>query len=162
MAHYVIFTNFFKVTWPENVPAYVKTEGTLTEAELYKERFATNPKSPSLPVQKLCPIIWFSQKWWPWPCPSSDCQKKKLPIVIDPEDIICQNFRMIGPAVWSVHREKTDRQTDKQTNRQSDKLACDQYTLRKSEISQSNKQTDRQTDKPRWPIYFSKIEDFEK
>ena len=34
----------------------------------------------------------------------------------------------IGQSVWSVHRETTD----KQTNR------GDQYTLRKSEISQSN------------------------
>ena len=54
--------------------------------------------------------------------------KKKMPIVLGPEDIICQNFRTIGTAVWSVHREKTERQTDR----------GDQYTLRKSEISQSN------------------------
>ena len=55
--------------------------------------------------------------------------KNKLPVVLGPEDIICQNIRTIGPAVWSVHREKTDRQTDR----------GDQYTLRKSKISQSNK-----------------------
>ena len=53
-------------------------------------------------------------------------------IVLGLEDIFCQKSRTIGPAVWSVHREKTDRQTNIQTDR------GDQYTLRKSEISQSN------------------------
>ena len=42
-------------------------------------------------------------------------------------------FGYIRPAVWSVHRKKTDRQTDKQT------------------------------DRPRWPIYFAKsLSDFRK
>ena len=41
--------------------------------------------------------------------------KKKLHIVLGPEDIICQNIRTIGPAVWSVHRERTNRQTYRQT-----------------------------------------------
>ena len=35
-------------------------------------------------------------------------------IVLGLEDIFCQKSRTIGPAVWSVHREKTDRQTDRQ------------------------------------------------
>ena len=54
-------------------------------------------------------------------------QKKIIWVVLEPEYIICQNFRKIEPLVWPVHRETTDRQTDKQTDRQ----------------------TDRQTDKPR-------------
>ena len=41
----------------------------LAEAPFYKERFPTNQKSLRLPVQKLWPIMWFLQKWWPWPWP---------------------------------------------------------------------------------------------
>ena len=44
------------------------------------------------------PFIWFS--------------KQKLPIVLGLEDIRCHKIRTIGPAVWSVHREMTDRQTN--------------------------------------------------
>ena len=43
--------------------------GSLTEAPFYKERCPTNRKSLRLPVQKLWPIMWFLQKWWPWPWP---------------------------------------------------------------------------------------------
>ena len=57
----------------------------------------------------------------------------KVRIVLGPEYISCQKLRTIGLAVWPVGRSLTDRQTDKQTNR------GDQYTLRKSKISQSNK-----------------------
>ena len=49
--------------------------GALTEAPFYKERDATNQKPLRLPVQKLWPIMWFSQKWWPWPWPLSDLKK---------------------------------------------------------------------------------------
>ena len=38
--------------------------------------------------------------------------KKNVRIVLGLEDIFCQKIRTIGPAVWSVHREKTDRQTN--------------------------------------------------
>ena len=50
--------------------------GSLLEAEFYKERFETNQKSLPLPVQKFWPIMWFSQKWWPWPWLLSDFKKK--------------------------------------------------------------------------------------
>ena len=42
--------------------------------------------------------------------------KKKLPKILGLEDIICQKIRTIGAAVWSVHRETTDKQTDRQTD----------------------------------------------
>ena len=66
-------------------------------------------------------------------------QKKKIWVVFEPEYIICQKIRTIGPVVWPVHREQTDRQTDtdKQTDRQTNR--GDQYTLQKSTILQSNK-----------------------
>ena len=54
---------------------------SLAEAEFDKERFASNQKSLPRPVQKLWSIIWFSQKWWPWPCPSSDFQGQRLRVL---------------------------------------------------------------------------------
>ena len=103
--------------------------------------------------------MWFSQKWWPWPWLLSDFKKKKIVVVLEPEYIICQKIRTIGPVVWPVHREhdgQTDKQTDRQTDRQTDtpqwpNILCknlrfckvtnrgDQYTLQKSTILQSNK-----------------------
>ena len=65
----------------------------------------------------------------------------KVRIVLGPEYISCQKLRTIGLAVWPVGRSLTDKQTNRQTNR------GDQYTLRKSKISQSNKQTNIQTDR---------------
>ena len=41
--------------------------GSPLEAEFYKERLPTNQKILRHPIQKLWPIMWFSQKWWPWP-----------------------------------------------------------------------------------------------
>ena len=82
---------------------------SLTEAEFY----APNQKSLPLPVQKLWPIICLAQKWWPWPCPISDFQKKKFCIVACAEDIFCNKIRTIGSPV------DEDRQTDKQTNKQT-------------------------------------------
>ena len=64
-------------------------------------------------------------------------QKKKICVVLEPEYIICQKIRTIGPVVWPVHRELTDRQTNRQTDRQTNR--GDQYTLQKSTILQSNK-----------------------
>ena len=48
---------------------------------------------------------------------------------------------VIGPVVWPVHREQTDKQTNRQTDRQTDRQTNrgDQYTLQKSTILQSNK-----------------------
>ena len=123
---------------------------SLPEAEFYKERFALNQKSLPLPVQKLWPIIWFSQKWWPWPWPSSDFQKKKFCIVACLEDIFCkknQDDRTIRVACRAFEDGQTDRQADRQADRQTDRQTNrgDQYTFRKSKISKSNKQTNRQT-----------------
>ena len=41
----------------------------LAAAPFDMERFPINRKSLRLPVQKLWPIMWFLQKWWPWPWP---------------------------------------------------------------------------------------------
>ena len=63
-------------------------------------------------------IIWFSQKWWPWPCPSSDCQKKKFCIVACLEDIFCsknQDDRTSGATCRAFEDGQTDKQTDTQT-----------------------------------------------
>ena len=47
-------------------------------------------------------------------------QKKKNWEVLEPEYIICQKIRTIGPVMWPVDRERTDRQTNKQTHTQTD------------------------------------------
>ena len=46
-------------------------------------------------------------------------QKKKIWKVLEPAYISCQKIRTIGPVVWPVDREPTDKQTDKQTDRQT-------------------------------------------
>ena len=53
--------------------------GSHTEAPFCKEWFPTNQKFLRLPVQKLWHIIWFLQKWWPWPWSLSDFHQKNLP-----------------------------------------------------------------------------------
>ena len=83
-------------------------------------------------------------------------------VVLEPEYIICQKIRTIGPVVWPVHRKQTDRQTNRQTDKQTDRqtavtnILCknlrfckvtnrgDQYTLQKSTILQSNERALRE------------------
>ena len=57
---------------------------------------------------------------------------KHFAIVLGPEYISWHKIRTIGPVLWPVHRELTDK-CRRQTNR------GDQYTLQKSTILQSNK-----------------------
>ena len=57
---------------------------------------------------------------------------KHFAIVVGPEYISWHKIRTIGPVLWPVHREQTDK-CSRQTNR------GDQYTLQKSTILQSNK-----------------------
>ena len=56
---------------------------------------------------------------------------KHFAIVVGPEYTSWHKIRTIGPALWPVHREQTDK-CSRQTNR------GDQYTLQKSTILQSN------------------------
>ena len=128
--------------------------GLSCRSGISKERFATNQKSLSLPVQKLWPIMWFSQKWWPWPWSLSDFHQKNLPgsLELSTSAVNFQKDRTIDVACTSFNYGQTNKQTNKQTDRQTNR--GDQYTLQKSTILQSNK--------PRWPIYFAKIYDFAK
>ena len=139
MAHYVIFIDFFKVTWHKNVTSHVKTEHLSQKRNFIRNVLQSTRSFWSLPVQKLWPIIWFSQKWWPWPCLLSDFQKKNCPWSL------VQKTSSIKISGWSdqrcdlyIAKRQKNRQTDKQTNRQ--------------------RWQDRQTKplRPRWPIYFRK------
>ena len=105
--------------------------------------------------------MWFSQKWWPWPWTLSDFNKKKFGRSLIQITSAVKKIRTIGPVVWPVHREPTDkhanRQTDRRggqctstilqvTNRQTDRQTNrgDQYTLQKSTILQSNERALRE------------------
>ena len=136
MAHYVIFIEFIKVTWRKNVTSYVKT-GHLSQ----KRNFIRNVLQPT---RSLCHFRFKSYG------PLSDFHKSGdldlafYPIFKKKSSALSRvqktssgkKIRTIGQAVRPVERSKTDKQTNnKQTNRQN---RGDQYTLRKSEISQSN------------------------
>ena len=56
-------------------------------------------------------------------------QKKKIWEVLEPEYITCQKIRTIGPVMWPVDREPTDRQTNRQTDRQTDERALRECIL---------------------------------
>ena len=108
----------------EKIMFFNVTEGRLNSvAPFCKEHVATNQKSLRLPVQKLWPIMWFLQKWLPWPL--SDFNKHKFGWSLN------QNTSAVKKSGRSVQY-------------------CGLYIA------------NRQTDRPRWPIYFTKIEDFTK
>ena len=132
MAHYVIFIEFIKVTWRKNVTLYVKME------RLWQKRnFIRNVLQPT---RSLChfrfksygPLSDFHKSGDLDLAPSSDFQKKKIHRPWSRRHLLSKNQddRTSGAACTS----RKDRQTDRQTN--------------------------KQTDRPRWPIYFAKIEDF--
>ena len=154
MAHYVIFSDFFEVTWRKNLTSYVKTEG------LYQKR--NSIRNVMQLTRSLClfrfnsygPLCDFHK--------SGDLDLDLYPIFTK---TICQGpwtrihhmskFQKdwtTGVACTSRNYGQTNKQTDRQTDRQTNR--GDQYTLQKSTILQSNK--------PRWPIYFAKIYDFAK
>ena len=112
------------VTYKDDVVR--QNRGCLVKAEFYKERFPTNQKFLRLPVQKLWPIMWFLQKWWPWPWSLSDFHQKKLP----------GSLELSTSAV--KFSERSDQwcglyivqlRTDKQTNRQTDERALRECIL---------------------------------
>ena len=86
---------------------------------VYKERFASNQKSLPLPVEKLSANYLIFTKVVTLTLPFIRFSKNWIPIVLGLEDIFCQKIRTIGPAVWPVHRERTDRQTDTHTDTQT-------------------------------------------
>ena len=149
MAHYVTFNDYFEVTWRKNVTSYVKSECLLQKRNSIRNIL--------LPTRNLC---YFRYKSYGPLCDfhkSGDLDldfypisKKKFWVVFELEYIICQKIRTIGPVVWPVHREQTDKQTDRQTRRQTDRQTDrqtnrgDQYTLQKSTILQSNERALRE------------------
>ena len=112
MAHYVIFNDFFKVTWCQIVAN--QPEVSVTSGSKVMAHYLILPKMVTLTLP-------FTLK------------KTSALCIVLCLDIFCQNIRTIGPSVWPVEPLKTDKQTARQTDR------GDQYTLRKSKISQSNK-----------------------
>ena len=78
--------------------------------------------------KKLWPIIWLSQKWWPWPWLSSYLKdKNKFGWSLNQNTSAVTKTRTIGPVVWPVYREQIDRQANRQTDKQTDR--GDQYTF---------------------------------
>ena len=145
MAHYVIFTNFFKVTWPKNVPAYVKTEGTWQ-----KRNYIRNVLQPT---RSLCHFRFKSYghyliftKVVTLTLPFVRLSKKKvLHCRVSRRHLLQKNQddRTSGAACRAFEDRQTNRQTDKQTqtDRQTDR--GDQYTFRKSKISKIMKAAQR-------------------
>ena len=143
MAHYVIFIEFIKVTWRKHVTSYVKT-GQLSQ----KRNSIRNVLNPTrsfghFRFKSYGPLSDF-HKSGDLDLPFIRFSKKK--IVQGPWSrrhiLSKKSGRSDNRCGLYIAKRQTYRQTDKQTNR------GDQYTLRKSEISQSNKR--------HWPIYFAK------
>ena len=151
MAHYVIFNDYFEVTWRKNVTSYVKPKCLLQKRNSIRNVLH--------PTRNLC---YFRYKSYGPLCDfhkSGDLDLDFYPIskkkhLGRPWTRIhhMSKNRSSGVAWTSRTDGQTDKQTNRQTNRQTDR--GDQYTLQKSTILQSNK--------PRWPIYFAKIYDFAK
>ena len=121
MAHYVIFTNFFKVTWPNNVPAYVKTGGTWQ-----KRNYIRNVLQPT---RSLCHFRFKSYghyliftKVVTLTLPFVRLSKKKvLHCRVSRRHLLQKNQddRTIRVACRAFEDGQTDKQTDRQTNRQT-------------------------------------------
>ena len=91
---------------------------SLTESPFYKEHFAANQKSVPLPVQNLWPIMWFLQKWWPWPWSLSDFHQKILPGSLElSTSAVKISERLSQWCGLYIVQLRTDRQTDRQTDR---------------------------------------------
>ena len=154
MAHYVIFSDFFKVTWRKNVTSYFRTYGLLQKRNSIRHVMQLTRSLCHFRIKSYGPLCDFHK--------SGDLDLDFYPI---------SNFLIFGRPWTRIHHmsknqddrssgmactARTDGQTNKQTDRQTDRQTNrgDQYTLQKSTILQSNK--------PRWPIYFAKIYDFAK
>ena len=119
MDHYVIFTNFFKVTWPKNVPAYVKTKGTWQ-----KRNYIRNVLQPT---RSLCHFRFKSYGHYLISHKSGDLDLALRPIVKKKSSALsrvqktssAKKIRTIGQSVRPVEPLKTDKQTDRQTDRQT-------------------------------------------
>ena len=149
MAHYVIFNDYFEVTWRKNVTSYVKSECLFQKWNSIRNVLQ--------PTRNLC---YFRYKSYGPLCDfhkSGDLDLDFYPIS---KKINLGRFwtrihhmsknqddRSSGVACTSRTDGQTDRQTRRQTDRQTDRQTNrgDQYTLQKSTILQSNKQTNRQT-----------------
>ena len=114
MAYYVIFTDFFKVTWRKNVTSCVKRSDTRRSGILWGT-FCHQPEVSVTSGSKVMAHYLIFTKVVTLTLPADRFSFFFVRIVLGLEDTFCQNIRTIGPAVWSVHREKTDRQTNRQT-----------------------------------------------
>ena len=162
---------------------------SLTESPFYKEHFATNQKSLSLPVQKLWPIMWFSliflksrdvQRWrrtskhrvscrsgilqgtfsnQPEASTTSSSKVMAHYVIFTKVVTLTLIFIRFSPKKICQGPWNWVHQLSKFQKDWTTGVAC---TSRNYGQTNTDRQTDRQTDKPRWPIYFAKIYDFAK
>ena len=139
MAHYVIFTDFFIVTWRKYVTAYVKTEGIWQKRNYIRNVMQLSRSLCDFRFKSYGPLCDFHK--------SGDLDLDFYPIskknnMGRPWTRIhhmskFQKYCTTGVACTSRNYGQTDKQTDRQTDRQTNR--GDQYTLQKSTILQSNK-----------------------
>ena len=152
MAHYVIFSDFVKVTWLKNVTSYFRTCGLLQKRNSIRNVMQLTGSLCHFRFKGYGPLCDFHK--------SGDLDLDFYPI---------SNFLIFGRPWTRIHHmsknqddrssgvactSRTDGQTDKQTNRQTDKQTDrqtdrqtnrgDQYTLQKSTILQSNERALRE------------------
>ena len=147
MAHYVIFTNFFKVTWPKNVPAYVKTEGTWQKRNYIRNVLQATRSLCHFRFKSYGHYLIFT-KVVTLTLPFVRLSKKKvLHCRVSRRHLLQKKSRTIGQAVRPVEPLKTDKQTNRQTRRQADRQTAVTNILSENRRFRkvTNRQTDRQT-----------------
>ena len=114
MAHYVIFTDIFKVTWRKNVTSYVKTERHSRSGILWGT-FCHRPEVSATSGSKVMANYLFCTKVVTLTLLISDFQKKKFCIVACLDDIFWKK-NQDDRTIRATCRAFEDRQTNRQTN----------------------------------------------